>query len=71
MDCLIKWSRRCKFHALEGFLPAGMEESKKVGDVLTLQCAGVAGGGEFQLDVDMVLKEEEDADIPGVLYISW
>ena len=48
-----------------------MEESEEVGDVFTLKCAGITGWGEFQLDVDVVFKEEEDADGPGVLYISW
>ena len=71
MNCLIQWSGRSEFHALEGFLPAGMEESEEVGDVFTLQCTGVTGWGEFQLDVDVVFEEEEDADGPGVLYISW
>ena len=48
-----------------------MEECEEVGDVFTFQSAGVASGGKFKLIVDVVLKEKEYADGPGVLYISW
>ena len=71
MYCLIQRGGRSKFHALEGFLPAGMEEGEEARNVFTLQCTGVTGWGEFQLDIDVVFKEEEDADGPGVLYVSW